>query len=143
MGTHTPWSYDAQTVRVYNALARLHLHARPLILKLWRTALRTGTPIARPLWLAYPGDRRAAAEDQEWLLGPNVLVAPVVKQGATGRNVYFPRGCWSTVSHRRHRRGHHFHGRRSVFVRAGLTTLSYYVRCGTRPFAVRRARRHS
>ena len=93
-GTHTPWSYDHETVSAYAQLTRLHLRARDLILRLWERAERTGMPITRPLWLAYPGDRTAAAQDQEWLLGPKVLVAPVVEQGATGRDVYFPRGCW-------------------------------------------------
>ena len=58
-GVHTPWSFDAQTVRLYNALSRLHDRARPLILRLWREAVRTGIPPTRPLWLAYPGDARA------------------------------------------------------------------------------------
>ena len=39
----------------------------------------------RPLWLADPGSTRAAAQDQEWLLGPDVLVAPVVSAGARSR----------------------------------------------------------
>lgn len=99
-GTHTPWSYDAQTVRVYNALSRLHLKAVPLIMSLWRQADWTGIPITRPLWLAYPHDPRARDQDQEWLLGPNLLVAPVVTQGASSREVYFPSGCWRSTSGR-------------------------------------------
>jgi len=35
-GTHTPWSFDQETVELYDALSRLHLAARPLILRLWR-----------------------------------------------------------------------------------------------------------
>jgi alpha-glucosidase len=128
-GTHTPWSYDAQTVRIYAALTQLHLRARPLILRLWRDAERTGVPVTRPLWLAYPGDRRAAGADQEWLLGRNVLVAPVVTQGAGSRSVYFPRGCWqspaTTVRYR---------GGASRVVPAALGQLPYFFQCGTRPF---------
>ncbi|MGZ4174326.1 MAG: TIM-barrel domain-containing protein, partial [Solirubrobacteraceae bacterium] len=40
-GTHTPWSYDAVTLRDYRALARLHERAEGLILRLWRSAVRT------------------------------------------------------------------------------------------------------
>src|SRR4051794_7253747 len=93
-GTHTPWSYDRQTLRTYKRLERLHLRARPLIARLWRQADQSGIPVTRPLWLAYPHDHRAARQDQEWLLGPNILVAPVVTQGDESRSVYFPRGCW-------------------------------------------------
>ena len=131
-GTHAPWTYDAQTVRIYRRLSRLHVAAAPLIARLWRVAARTGTPIARPLWLAAPGDRRAAAQDQEWLLGPNVLVAPVVVQGARRRTVYFPRGCWTSPAS-----GHRFSGGRSARVAAPLDSLPYFFRCGTRPFAAR------
>ncbi|MGZ4172910.1 MAG: TIM-barrel domain-containing protein [Solirubrobacteraceae bacterium] len=128
-GTHTPWSYDAETVGSYAALTRLHLRARPLIQRLWQEADRTGVPVTRPLWLAYPGDRRAARADQEWLLGPDVLVAPVVTEAATSRVVYFPRGCWqSPITGRRYRGG------AAQLVAATLTELPYFFQCGTRPF---------
>jgi sulfoquinovosidase len=128
-GTHTPWSYDRQTVAAYRALSRLHARAAPLILRLWREADRTGIPPTRPLWLAFPGDARAAAQQQEWMLGPDVLVAPVVTQGARGRRVYFPAGCWRDPQTGRVQRGARF-----AFVAAPLTRLPYFFRCGHRPF---------
>ncbi len=128
-GVHAPWTYGPTTVRAYNRLSRLHLHARPLILRLWRRAERTGIPITRPLWLADPRDRRAALQEQEWLLGPNVLVAPVVWQGATSRRVYFPRGCWRSAAS-----GERVRGPRSALVDAPLLRLPYFLRCGTHPF---------
>jgi alpha-glucosidase len=130
-GTHTPWSYDPQTVQIYEQLVALHRRAQPLILKLWRQADQTGIPITRPLWLAYPGDARAAAQDQEWLLGPRVLVAPVVTQGATSVPVYFPRGCW-----RRPDTGTTYRGPSSAVVPVTLGQLAYFFTCGTKPFAV-------
>ncbi len=131
-GTHTPWSYDQQTVRVYEALTRLHRRARPLIMRLWRQADRTGMPVARPLWLAYPNDRRAAQQDQEWLLGPDVLVAPVVTQAALSRTVYFPAGCWQSPTTRTR-----YHGPLSQTVAAPLDQLPYFFACGSKPFSVR------
>jgi alpha-D-xyloside xylohydrolase len=130
-GTHTPWSYDGQTQRIYKRLAELHLRARPLILRLWHRADRTGMPITRPLWLAYPDDERAAGQDQEWLLGANVLVAPVVTEGATSRPVYFPRGCWERPGSPGRIRGPG-----SKTVDAPLPGLPHFFRCGTRPFKV-------
>lgn len=128
-GTHTPWSFDGQTVRVYNALSRLHERAAPLILKLWKLADRTGIPPTRPLWLQFPGDPTAARQTQEWMLGPDVLVAPVVAEGASSRSVYFPAGCWvDPVTRQRVR------GRRALTVPAPLTVLPFFFRCGTRPF---------
>jgi alpha-glucosidase (family GH31 glycosyl hydrolase) len=129
-GTHTPWSYDQQTVRTYRALSLLHERAAPLILKLWRSADRTGVPPTRPLWLEFPGDRRARTVEQEWMLGGDVLVAPVVSPDASSRSVYFPAGCWRDPQTRVTE-----HGPRSASVNAPLTQLPYFVRCGTHPFA--------
>jgi alpha-glucosidase (family GH31 glycosyl hydrolase) len=99
-----------------------------LIRSLWRTADRTGMPITRPLWLAYPHDRTAWRQDQEWLLGPNVLVATVITQSATSRRVYFPGGCWRAAgSHRTYR------SPRFVTVHAGLADLPFFIRCHTAP----------
>lgn len=131
-GTHAPWTFDAETVRQYNRLSHLHLRARPLIMRLWRHAERTGIPIARPLWLHYPGDDEAARQDQEWLLGRDVLVAPVVEQGAGGRVVSFPAGCWRDPG-----TGASHLGPDSAFVASPLGDLPYFTRCGTRPFGNR------
>jgi sulfoquinovosidase len=129
-GTQMPWSFDPQTVAIYKRYAALHIAAEPLIMQLWRHADATGTPIMRPLWLDYAGDPTAAAQDEEWLLGPDVLVAPVVKQGATSRSVYFPRGCW-----RDPQTGRTVHGRRSKTVSAPLDKLPFYFRCGRHPWS--------
>lgn len=133
-GTHTPWSFDSQTVDLYNRISRLRLRARPLIKRLWQEGARSGTPPTRPLWLAYPGDAQAARQDQEWMLGPDVLVAPVVAQGASSRQVYFPAGCWQHPETEQVVRGP-----RSSTVSAPLDTLPYFFRCGTNPFATRGA----
>lgn len=128
-GTHTPWTYDQQTVNAYRALSLLHEHAAPLILRLWKQADATGIPPTRPLWLEFPGDPRAATQQQEWTLGDNVLVAPVVTEGATSRAVYFPRGCWRDPQTHLIQRGP-----RRATVSAPLTYLPYFFRCGTHPF---------
>jgi alpha-glucosidase (family GH31 glycosyl hydrolase) len=127
-GTHAPWTYDARTVRIYKAMSRLHLRARPLLTRLWRQADRTGAPPTRPLWFQDPDDRAGWHQDQEWLLGPDLLVAPVVEEGAVSRRVYLPEGCWQL-----HGRGARRTGEHRVTVRAGLATLPWFSRCGTKP----------
>jgi alpha-glucosidase len=129
-GTRMPWSFDGQTLDVWRAMTDLHKRAARLTRSLWRSATRTGIPPTRPLWLAYPGDAQAARQDQEWLLGPDVLVAPVVEDNARARSVYFPRGCWeSPETDELHR------GPGSARVSAPLGRLPYFFHCGTNPFA--------
>jgi alpha-glucosidase/alpha-D-xyloside xylohydrolase len=57
-------------------------------------ATRTGLPIMRALWLHDPDDPAAVARGDEYLWGPDLLVAPVVEKGATSRSLYLPRGLW-------------------------------------------------
>ena len=135
-GTHTPWSFDRETVAVYNRISRLRLRARPLIRRLWRHGVRTGMPPTRPMWLAYPGDAEAAEQDQQWMLGRDVLVAPVVREGAASRRAYFPRGCWEHPETDQVVRGPRY-----ATARGRLGTLPYFFRCGTNPFAEAAGRR--
>jgi alpha-glucosidase (family GH31 glycosyl hydrolase) len=51
-------------------------------------------PIIRALWFRYPDDPVAVARGDEYLWGRDILVAPVVKKGATSRALYLPRGSW-------------------------------------------------
>ena len=109
---HTPWSKQIHAVGIYRELSRLHVSAEPLISALWKQADETGMPVTRPLYLAYPDDPQAASADQEWLLGPDVLVAPVVEKGASSRSVYFPSGCWRRPGKRPGNRRPRLSGRR-------------------------------
>ena len=128
-GVHMPWDYDAETETIWTQMALLHLKAKPLILKLWAAAQSTGLPVTRPLWLMFPQDREGYKQDQEFMLGDDVLVAPVVVQGAILRDVYFPQGCWQHGE-----TGVQFTGPKHASVVAPLTSLPYFFRCGTQPF---------
>ena len=128
-GTHMPWAYGPEVLARWKALAALHQRALPLIRRLWRSGRRTGLPPTRPLWLAAPEAPGAHREAQEWMLGPDVLVAPVVTEGARHRRVSLPRGCWTGP-----RGGKQFRGPARVRVAAPLGVLPYFFRCGKRPF---------
>lgn len=126
---HTPWSYSRSTAVMYGLLSKLHLSAEGLIEQLWREADESGIPVTRPLYLQYPQDPRAAEQEQEWMLGPDVLVAPVVEQAAKARSVYFPEGCWRDPE-----TGQEEVGPKSAEVPARLKQLPFFFACGTTPF---------
>ena len=131
-GTHVPWSYDPATLAAYRRLAQLREQVAPLVARLWATADTAGAPVTTPLWLAYPGDPVAARQDQEWLLGPDVLAAPVVTAGATTEHAYLPAGCWTYQP-----TGTDYPGGQYVTVPAPVDTLSWFTRCGSAPLAGR------
>jgi alpha-D-xyloside xylohydrolase len=64
----------------------------PYILELGRNVSSHGVPTLRPLWYEFPADAAASEPDCEdqFLLGPKYLAAPVTVHGAVSRSVYFP-----------------------------------------------------
>lgn len=128
-GVRMPWFYGEQTQEHWRKAAKLHLAAAPLIMRLWQEAQTTGIPPTRGLWFHFPKDKRARSEDQQWMLGPDVLVAPVVVAGAVNRKVYLPQGCWRHVES-----GQQFEGPKDVTVAAPIDSLPYFFKCGTQPF---------
>ena len=58
----------------------------------------SGEPIVRPLWWNYPYDDIAQSTDSEFLLGDDILVAPVVEKGARTRAIYLPAGTWEDLN---------------------------------------------
>ena len=96
------WSYNSNatqaTLSSYVLFRRDVL--RPYIAALARNVTVEGAPTMRPLWYEFPSDPSAYDVDDQYLLGPSLLVAPVVVQGATNRSVVFPGGAgvqWQSV----------------------------------------------
>ncbi len=126
-GVKMPWSFDRATLRRWTALARLHRRLEPELLRLWRRATRDATPITRPVWLVDPAAPRARWDD-EFLVGANLVAAPVLSPGARSRLVWLPRGCW-----RLRGAGPGLRGGRTLRVVAPVGSPAYLTRCGTRP----------
>ena len=57
-------------------------------------AHKEGTPILRPLFFNYPFDKNVKEINDEVMLGDNVLLAPILTQGARSRSIYLPQGTW-------------------------------------------------
>ncbi|MEI2416895.1 glycoside hydrolase family 31 protein [Orrella sp. JC864] len=86
-----PWAFDEAT----QAHARTWLQWRyrliPYVLGAVEDAVRTGLPVQRSMALSYPADTDAHAFDTQYLLGPALLVAPVLQPGGKV-GVYLPKG---------------------------------------------------
>jgi len=77
-------------------MVSLHESYADLIVQLAEESTRTGAPIVRPVWWsADPNDDAALTVDTQFLLGDDVLVAPVVKKGTRARDIYVPSGRWA------------------------------------------------
>jgi alpha-glucosidase (family GH31 glycosyl hydrolase) len=86
--------FDPDVLPVWVRYARLRTQLEPYLAAAERQYNATGMPLMRQLMLVYPGDPRAATRDDEYLLGPDLLVAPVIQAGARTRSLYLPPGRW-------------------------------------------------
>ncbi len=93
-----PWDYGEECADICRRFIELHLEFAPLIIELARNAVETGDPIIRPVWWLAPHDERALFCDDEILLGDDILVAPVIKQGAVRRDILLPPGLWQDIN---------------------------------------------
>jgi alpha-glucosidase (family GH31 glycosyl hydrolase) len=88
------WDRDAETIAHFVKYAGLHNRLFPLWDALSKVASDTGVPIMRPGWLHHAGDAAVAFASDQFLLGDGLLVAPVLVEGATSRDVALPKGRW-------------------------------------------------
>jgi len=89
-----PWEFGPEAEAAYRLLAFLRMNLKPTLIALGREAAESGQPIMRPMIMHYPGEPAYRAEQTQYLLGPDLLVAPVLEAGARGRAVFFPEGVW-------------------------------------------------
>ena len=89
-----PWVYGYQDEAINKHAIELRYELLPYIYNAMQQASQTGVPAMRPLFLDYPDDENTAKLNDEFLFGDDLLVAPVVFQGATTRDIYLPRGDW-------------------------------------------------
>ena len=91
-GPNEAWSYGDAAYERIAATMRLRMRLRPYIHRQMRVAADRGLPPMRPLFVDFPDDPGAWHTEDQFLFGPDLLVAPVLEPGATERDVYLPAG---------------------------------------------------
>ncbi|MDQ1613178.1 MAG: alpha-glucosidase [Pyrinomonadaceae bacterium] len=124
-----PWSFGESFERINRASIELRYRLLPYIYTLFREHEQTGMPVMRPLWFNYPADYNTYAPTptlEQFLVGRDLLVAPVLTPGDTKRPVYFPKGDawvdWWT--------GARYEGGTTAEIDAPLSRLPLFARAG-------------
>jgi alpha-glucosidase (family GH31 glycosyl hydrolase) len=89
-----PQIYDDAQLANWKRYATLRTQLYPYLAAAVATYRRTGLPLMRHAALTHPDDPAAVARDDQFLLGPDLLAAPVLAPGATTRALYLPDGDW-------------------------------------------------
>jgi alpha-glucosidase len=120
-----PWRFG----KYYEDLVRKYLKLRYQLLPFLYTTLeeahRTGVPLFRPLVLNYQDDESTYNLDDEFMVGNDLLVAPVLKPDVTKRLVYLPQGTWYDYWTNKK-----YEGGTMIPAEAPLDTVPMYVRAG-------------
>jgi alpha-D-xyloside xylohydrolase len=124
-----PWDWDrstggTQALDVYRKFAVLHMSLFPYRYAAAQESAKTGMPIMRALPLVYQDDAQARVAKDEYLFGPDLLVAPVVDEN-TRRPVYLPAGDWVDYW-----TGAQTTGGKVVLVDAPVDKIPVFVRAG-------------
>ncbi|HET8637604.1 MAG TPA: TIM-barrel domain-containing protein [Acidobacteriaceae bacterium] len=86
--------HDAKVEPICRKYLELRYQMLPYIYSTVEQAHRTGLPLMRSLWVAWPNDPKAVSTGDEYMWGDHFLVAPVLEGGATSRKTYLPAGAW-------------------------------------------------
>jgi len=82
-------------VEIVKKCIALHEQNAPHIIELAKQRVQTGRPIMRPMWYAAPEDAKSYKVGDQFMVGDNLVVAPVVIWGQRERTVYLPLGTWT------------------------------------------------
>ncbi len=123
-----PWDWDGgkgtAALDNYRRYATLHMSLFPYRYRAAQEAAKSGMPLMRALVLEYQDDQKAREARDEYLFGPDLLVAPVTDEN-TRRPVYLPAGNWVDYW-----TGASLSGGRTILVDAPLETIPVFVRAG-------------
>ena len=126
-----PWTFDKNSppgttpaLDTYRKYVTLHMSLFPYRYAAAQQAAQTGMPLLRALVLDYQNDPHARAIKDEYLFGPDLLVAPVIDEN-TSRAVYLPAGEWLNLF-----TGEAFTGPKTTVAHAKPDEIPVYARRG-------------
>lgn len=120
-----PWLYGGPAEAAMRKALELRYRLVPYYYSLAHEAAEKGTPLMRPLAMAYPDDPQVANLTSQWLMGEGLMPAPILSQ-TNQRSVYFPAGTWYAFDSNQTRTGS-----QSAEVSAELDQIPVFVRAGT------------
>ncbi|MFA1546084.1 TIM-barrel domain-containing protein [Actinomadura chokoriensis] len=127
-GDRLPWEYGRQAQRTATKFFQLREALLPYTYTLAWQARETGLPMARPLYLSYPGQAEAFENPTQYTYGDALLVAPVTRPntgGTAATEVWFPPGSWTDYF-----TGRTYQGPSTHTIVSGLETMPLFVRAG-------------
>lgn len=121
-----PWSFGEDIEAIVKKYIQLRYKWLPHLYTLFHEASKTGVPVMRPLFMEYPKDHHTFNLSDQFLIGENVIIAPITKPDTFHRVVYLPEGNWVDYW-----TGGISEGNQHILVEASLDHLPIFVKEGT------------
>ena len=126
------WSYGLEAERIMTRYIRVREAMRDYTRQCMREAHEEGSPVIRPLLYDFPADAQAWQIQDEFMYGPDLLVAPVCQARALNRSVYLPQGCeWTSAW-----TGQLFAGGREYRIEAPVDMIPVFLRNGQQEWMI-------
>ncbi len=93
IGEREPWIFGPEVEKIVSEWIRFRYRLIPYLRLCEKEARYTGLPVMRSMALAFPKEKAAWAFEDQYMLGPSLLVAPVIQPGGD-KDVYLPQGNW-------------------------------------------------
>ncbi len=120
------WSYGDTTLSIMTHYLKIREQLRPYIKIQMDKASQDGTPVMRPLFYDFPQDSACWKIEDQFMFGPDILVAPVLDRNVSSRNVYLPAGAvWTNALTGKKSQGGH-----TVDVKVTLENIPVFTRNG-------------
>ena len=119
------WSYGEEVYKICEKYIHLRERMRPYVRQIMEEAHEKGTPAMRPLFYDFPEDKKAWDIEDEYMFGPDLLVAPVLYEEQRERTLYLPEGLWRNIND-----GQEYEGGREITVSAPLDQLPVFAKAG-------------
>jgi alpha-glucosidase len=89
-----PWSFGEKYEKIIKRYIELRYQWLPQLYKLFAESNTTGAPIMRPMFYEFPWDETTYEISGQFMIGDNVIIAPILEPGKTHRAAYLPEGRW-------------------------------------------------
>ena len=119
------WSYGEEVYKICEKYIHLRERMRPYVRQIMEEAHEKGTPPMRPLFYDFPEDKKAWEIEDEYMFGPDLLVAPILYEDQRERTLYLPEGLWRNIND-----GEEYQGGREITVDAPLDQLPVFAKAG-------------
>ena len=120
------WSFGEDNYEILKEYLFIRERLRPYIREVMREASETGAPVMRPMFFDFPEDPVCWETEDQYMFGPDLLVAPVMEIGMRSRSVYLPAGLkWTDA-----KSGKVYEGGQRVEVDAPVDVIPVFVREG-------------